>query len=106
MPLVGFGTYKISSPESVRLALDQGYRHFDCATVYDNQELVGEGLKQFIARGRRNELFITSKVWNDDHHPSHVRCVPPCACRAVVSAQWCCSAGAVLLTRIALAACQ
>lgn len=38
-----------------------------------NQKVIGEGLKDFLAQGRRGELFITSKVWNDEHRPAHVR---------------------------------
>ena len=49
MPLVGLGTYKCGSADAVRAALRLGYRHIDCATVYENQELVGEGLRDFIA---------------------------------------------------------
>lgn len=73
MPLIGLGTYKTESPEAIRKALEVGYRHIDCATVYGNQALVGEGLKDFLAQGRRGELFITGKVWNDAHRPEAVR---------------------------------
>eukprot|EP00887_Chlorella_sp_A99_P004505 scaffold34.g4505.t1 len=73
MPLLGLGTYKLASADSVRAALDLGYRHLDCASVYGNQALVGEGLKTFLAEGRREELFITSKVWNDAHRPAAAR---------------------------------
>ncbi|KAI3430761.1 hypothetical protein D9Q98_009173 [Chlorella vulgaris] len=73
MPLIGLGTYKIESPESVRKALEVGYRHIDCAKVYANEKLVGEGLHDFLAQGRRSEVFITSKVWNDAHRPAAVR---------------------------------
>jgi len=57
-----------------RLALDAGYRHIDCAAKYDNEKLVGEGLKDFLAKENgRQQLFITSKVWNDRHRPKEVR---------------------------------
>ena len=57
-----------------RDAVKAGYRHFDCAAVYGNEELMGEGLRDFIAQGSRSELYITSKVWNDKHHPDAVKC--------------------------------
>ncbi|PSC71722.1 Alcohol dehydrogenase [NADP(+)] [Micractinium conductrix] len=73
MPLIGLGTYKLQSPGSVKAALEIGYRHIDCASVYANEAVVGEGLKDFIAAGGRAELFITSKVWNDAHRPAELR---------------------------------
>lgn len=38
-----------------------------------NQKVIGEGLKEFLAQGKRGELFITSKIWNDEHRPADVR---------------------------------
>jgi alcohol dehydrogenase (NADP+) len=73
MPLIGFGTYKVSKVDSIGSALEAGYRHFDCASVYGNEALVGEGLHPFISGGKRSELFITSKVWNDAHRPDALR---------------------------------
>ncbi|KAL6772275.1 hypothetical protein ACKKBG_A29600 [Auxenochlorella protothecoides x Auxenochlorella symbiontica] len=73
MPLLGIGTYKLDSVEALHTALDAGYRHVDCASVYKNQELVGKGLADFIKEGRRGELFITTKIWNDEHAPEDAR---------------------------------
>ncbi|KFM24054.1 Alcohol dehydrogenase [NADP(+)] [Auxenochlorella protothecoides] len=73
MPLLGIGTYKLDSVEALHTALDAGYRHVDCASVYKNQELVGKGLADFINEGRRAELFITTKIWNDEHAPEDAR---------------------------------
>lgn len=73
MPLLGLGTYKLQSAEAVKKALELGYRHIDCATIYGNEKTVGEGLKDFIAEGRRDELFIVSKVWQDAHRPEALR---------------------------------
>lgn len=53
--------------------MEVGYRHFDCASAYDNQELVGQGLSRFISQGRRAEFFITSKLWMDDRRPEKVK---------------------------------
>lgn len=74
MPLVGLGTYAITSSDSVRAAMAAGYRHVDCATVYDNQSIVGEGLSEYLSQpGARAALWVTSKVWNDEHRPEGVR---------------------------------
>jgi len=73
MPMVGMGTYQVASPDPVREALALGYRHFDCASFYDNEAVVGEGLRGFLASHDRGELFITSKVWNDAHGPEALR---------------------------------
>lgn len=74
LPLLGFGTYKVDSADIIKLALDAGYRHIDCAAKYGNEKLVGEGLKGFLSKENgRQKLFITSKVWNDRHRPEEVR---------------------------------
>lgn len=68
MPTVGFGTYLIKDGEhtvtAVRSALEAGYRHIDTAAVYENETGVGEAVRQ--AGVPREELFITTKLWNDD----------------------------------------
>lgn len=67
IPEVGFGTYKIDGDDQaadlVLKALNLGYRHIDTATVYGNEGGVGKALKQ--SGIPRNELFVTTKVWND-----------------------------------------
>lgn len=74
MPLLGLGTYLLDNAESVKLALDNGYRHIDCATGYGNEKLVGQGMKEFLQQeGNREKLWITSKVWNDSHRAAAVR---------------------------------
>lgn len=69
MPQFGLGTYKMNTREetidAVRNALLLGYRAIDTAAFYDNEWEVGEAVRQ--AGIPREELFITSKVWNDDH---------------------------------------
>lgn len=67
IPMMGLGTYKIENDkveEIVTRALELGYRHIDTATVYGNEEGIGEALKKTDIP--REELFITSKLWNDD----------------------------------------
>ncbi len=68
MPMLGFGTFKVPdgdvTVQSVKTALDSGYRHVDTAAAYGNERGVGEGIRQSgIAR---SEIFLTSKVWNSD----------------------------------------
>lgn len=78
MPALGLGTWK-SEPEevyhAVRAALEVGYRHIDCAAIYQNEEEVGRALRDALAAGdaKREELWITSKLWNDAHLPQHVK---------------------------------
>ena len=78
MPLLGLGTWKLA-PESLgpilREAAKIGYRHFDCAKIYENQRAIGDTLRELLAGGaiRREEMWITSKLWNDCHSPEDVR---------------------------------
>ncbi|WP_159559906.1 aldo/keto reductase [Streptococcus halichoeri] len=69
IPALGFGTYQAADGEeayqSTLAALKLGYRHIDTAAVYKNEESVGRAIKDSgIAR---EELFITTKLWNDAH---------------------------------------
>lgn len=69
IPAVGFGTYQSKDGEevynAVRTALDAGYRHIDTATLYQNEESIGRAIKD--SGIPREELFITTKLWNDAH---------------------------------------
>lgn len=74
MPAVGLGTFGSDhvSPDQVAKAVlgaaAAGYRHFDCASVYGNEREVGTALEEIIKSGiKREELWVTSKVWNDKH---------------------------------------
>ena len=74
MPAVGLGTFGSDhvSPaqvaEAVKGAAAVGYRHFDCASVYGNEPEVGAALEEIQRKGiRREELWVTSKLWNDKH---------------------------------------
>ena len=51
-----------------------GYRHIDCAHCYANEEEVGQGIAAAISAGiKREDIFITSKLWNTKHHPDDVK---------------------------------
>ncbi|PKU50273.1 Aldo/keto reductase [Lysinibacillus sp. TC-37] len=71
MPLVGYGVFRVPEgddlAEAVKTAIAKGYRSIDTAQVYRNEESVGRGIQAAIEEGlvTREELFITSKVWND-----------------------------------------
>lgn len=78
MPLIGLGTWK-SEPgkvkQAVEWALQAGYRHIDCASIYGNEAEIGEALQEMIGSGKplkREDVFITSKLWNNKHHPDDV----------------------------------
>jgi len=72
LPILGLGTWK-SQPGEVRKAvfwaIKSGYRHLDCASIYQNEKEVGQGIADALAEGlvKRNELFVTSKLWNSSH---------------------------------------
>ncbi|KAK5209223.1 hypothetical protein LTS03_004666 [Exophiala xenobiotica] len=73
IPAVGLGTW-LSEPNevasAVQHALRVGYRHIDAAAIYQNEHEVGQGWKS--SGVPREEIFITSKLWNTDHHPHRV----------------------------------
>lgn len=78
IPSLGLGSWKIPAtlaPQVVHEAVRAGWRHFDCACDYGNERAVGAGLTQALAEGlcRREDLWVTSKLWNTYHEPQHVR---------------------------------
>lgn len=78
MPALGLGTWKSEAGEvygAVRAALECGYRHIDCAAIYLNEEDVGRALSDAFAAGdaKREDIWITSKLWNDSHAPRDVQ---------------------------------
>ena len=77
MPRIGFGLWKISQDDTadcVVEAVRAGYRHFDSAADYGNEQQTGEGLARAMTDGlvSREDLWVTSKLWNTFHAPEHV----------------------------------
>ena len=79
LPKIGLGTFGNDRydperiAEAVRYALSVGYRHIDCASVYGNEDAIGVVIEQAIRNGiRRQDLWITSKLWNDKHSEKDV----------------------------------
>ncbi|KAK6779250.1 hypothetical protein RDI58_021434 [Solanum bulbocastanum] len=77
IPAVGLGTWQ-SDPgvvgKAVETAIKMGYRHIDCAQIYKNEKEIGEVLSRLFKDGvvKRQDLFITSKLWNTNHAPEDV----------------------------------
>jgi alcohol dehydrogenase (NADP+) len=83
LPCIGLGTFGNDRYDgdtiaaAVKDAITLGYRHIDCASVYGNEECIGKSLKEVMKRGlKREELWITSKLWNDKHAEKDV--IPSC----------------------------
>lgn len=78
MPLIGLGLWKIAPDTVADVVVDAiraGYRHLDGACDYGNEKAVGDGIRRAIEEGlcTREELWVTSKLWNTYHREEHVR---------------------------------
>ena len=78
MPAVGFGTLipdPVVTKQATKTALEVGFRHFDCAERYRNEEAVGEAMQEVFKAGaiRREDVFVTTKLWNTNHRPERVQ---------------------------------
>ena|SRR6267143_1470070 len=78
MPVLGFGTLipdAAATISATRVALEAGFRLFDCAERYRNEREVGEALQVGLAAGgiAREDIFITTKLWNTSHRPERVK---------------------------------
>ncbi len=78
LPCLGMGLWKVEEKlvsDRVVQAVEMGYRHLDCACDYGNEAQVGDGLKRVFQEKicPREDLWVTSKLWNTYHAPEHVR---------------------------------
>ncbi|MES2134703.1 MAG: aldo/keto reductase [Patescibacteria group bacterium] len=79
MPALGLGTWKSPADivgQAVEYALTEGgYRHIDCAAIYQNEKEIGRAFKKVFEGGavKRSDVFITSKLWNSAHRKNEVR---------------------------------
>lgn len=77
MPALGLGTWKSAKGEvytAVKTAIEIGYRHFDCALVYGNEQEIGQAFADAMKEGmvKREDLWITSKLWNNSHEKQYI----------------------------------
>ncbi|KAF6003125.1 hypothetical protein CCYA_CCYA09G2721 [Cyanidiococcus yangmingshanensis] len=77
IPCLGLGTWKAEPGQIsgvVEQAIELGYRHVDCAAVYMNEKEIGTAFHRVLSNGtvKREDLFVTSKLWNTCHRPEHV----------------------------------
>ncbi|MCK1595011.1 aldo/keto reductase [Bradyrhizobium sp. 164] len=78
MPAAGFGTLipdPLVTSQATKTALEAGFRHFDCAERYRNEEAVGEAMQEVFKAGivRREDVFVTTKLWNTNHRLERVK---------------------------------
>jgi diketogulonate reductase-like aldo/keto reductase len=78
MPAVGFGTLipdPVVTRQATKAALEVGFRHFDCAERYRNEAAVGDAMHDVFSAGtvRREDVFVTTKLWNTNHRPERVK---------------------------------
>jgi diketogulonate reductase-like aldo/keto reductase len=78
MPAAGFGTLipdQLVTRQATKTALEAGFRHFDCAERYRNEEAVGGAMQDVFKAGtvRREDVFVTTKLWNTNHRPERVK---------------------------------
>jgi hypothetical protein len=78
-PPIGFGTWNLkesgqNTTDAVAIAIEAGYRQIDCAAAYGNEKHVGAGIKKGLANMRltRGQIWVTSKLWNDQYVDSQL----------------------------------
>src|SRR5277367_4124170 len=78
IPALGFGTLipdPIATEDATKAALEVGFRQFDCAERYRNEEHVGEAMRAVFKEGKikRKDVFVGTKLWNNNHRPERVK---------------------------------
>jgi diketogulonate reductase-like aldo/keto reductase len=78
MPALGFGTLipdPVATKQATKAALEVGFRHLDCSERYRNESAVGEAMQEVFKAGRirREDVFVTTKLWNNNHRPERVQ---------------------------------
>ena len=86
IPAVGFGTLipdPVATKQATRTALEVGFRHLDCAERYCNEAAVGDAIQDSFKAGtlQREDLFVTTKLWNTNHRPERVKPAFDASCR-------------------------
>jgi diketogulonate reductase-like aldo/keto reductase len=78
IPAVGFGTLipdPLATRQATKIAMEVGFRHFDCAERYRNEQAVGDAMQEVLKAGtiQRSDVFVTTKLWNNNHRPDRVK---------------------------------
>jgi len=86
MPAVGFGTLipdPLATKQATKTALEVGFRHFDCSERYRNEQAVGDAMQEVFKAGKiqRKDVFVTTKLWNNNHRPERVKPAFEASCR-------------------------
>jgi diketogulonate reductase-like aldo/keto reductase len=86
IPALGFGTLipdPLATKQATKTALEVGFRHFDCAERYRNEQAVGDAMQAVFKAGtiQRKDVFITTKLWNNNHRPERVKPAFEASCR-------------------------
>ncbi len=86
IPAVGFGTLipdPLATKQATKTALEVGFRHFDCAERYRNEQAVGDAMQEVFKAGtiQRKDVFVTTKLWNNNHRPERVKPAFEASCR-------------------------
>jgi diketogulonate reductase-like aldo/keto reductase len=86
IPAVGFGTLipdPLATNQATKIALEVGFRHLDCAERYRNEAAVGDAMQAAFKAGtaQREEVFVTTKLWNTNHRPERVKPAFDASCR-------------------------
>jgi diketogulonate reductase-like aldo/keto reductase len=86
MPALGFGTLipdPLATRQATKTAFEVGFRHFDCSERYRNEQAVGDAMQEVFRAGtiRRKDVFVTTKLWNNNHRAERVKPAFEASCR-------------------------